>query len=88
VSTSVYHDQTSPFDFDLFDLDLDDVATRLSELLGAPMKQTSLTPKSFDYVLSIDGMTTEADKNLSASKVHRVEGGFMIRNITGVKAYV
>ncbi|CEL58109.1 alpha mannosidase-like protein [Rhizoctonia solani AG-1 IB] len=41
---------------------------------------------SFDYVLSIDGMTTEADKNLSASKVHRVEGGFMIRNITGVKA--
>ncbi|KAH7344593.1 alpha-mannosidase [Rhizoctonia solani] len=41
---------------------------------------------SFDYVLSIDGMVTEADKNLSSSKVHRVEGGFMVRNITGVKA--
>ncbi|QRW05174.1 glycoside hydrolase family 47 protein [Ceratobasidium sp. AG-Ba] len=41
---------------------------------------------SFDYVLSIDGSVTEADKNLGPSKVHRVEGGFMIRNITGVKA--
>ncbi|KAL5640918.1 hypothetical protein ACGC1H_001409 [Rhizoctonia solani] len=41
---------------------------------------------SFDYVLSIDGLVTEADKNLSSSKVHRVEGGFMVRNITGVKA--
>ncbi|KAJ1311042.1 hypothetical protein OPQ81_009547 [Rhizoctonia solani] len=41
---------------------------------------------SFDYVLSIDGTVTEADKNLSSSKVHRVEGGFMIRNITGVRA--
>ncbi|KAF8707761.1 Glycosyl hydrolase family 47, partial [Rhizoctonia solani] len=86
VSTSVYHDQASPFDFDLFDLDLDDVAARLSDLLGAPMEQTPLTPKSFDYVLSIDGMVTEADKDLSTSKVHRVEGGFMVRNITGVKA--
>ncbi|KEP55137.1 ER degradation-enhancing alpha-mannosidase-like protein [Rhizoctonia solani 123E] len=41
---------------------------------------------SFDYVLSIDGLVTEADKNLSSSKVHRVEGGFMVRNITGVRA--
>ncbi|CAE6542789.1 unnamed protein product [Rhizoctonia solani] len=84
VSTSTYHDQTLPFDFDLFDVD--DITTRLSELLGAPMKQMPLTPKSFDYVLSIDGTVTEADKNLSNSKVHRVEGGFMVRNITGVKA--
>ncbi|CAE6381543.1 unnamed protein product [Rhizoctonia solani] len=81
VSTSTYHDQTLPFDFDLFDID-----DRLSELLGAPTKQTPLTPKSFDYVLSIDGLVTEADKNLSSSKVHRVEGGFMVRNITGVRA--
>ncbi|CAE7111477.1 unnamed protein product [Rhizoctonia solani] len=84
VSTSTSYDQTFPFDFD--PLDIDDLATRLSELLGAPMKQTPLTPKSFDYVLSIDGTVTEADKNLSSSKVHRVEGGFMVRNITGVKA--
>ncbi|CAE6449780.1 unnamed protein product [Rhizoctonia solani] len=84
VSTSTSYDQTLPFDFDLFDAD--DITTRLAELLVAPMKQTPLTPKSFDYVLSIDGTVTEADKNLSSSKVHRVEGGFMVRNITGVKA--
>ncbi|KAG8727947.1 alpha mannosidase-like protein, partial [Ceratobasidium sp. 428] len=41
---------------------------------------------SFDYILSIDGSVTEADKNLGPSKVHRVEGGFMVRNITGIKA--
>ncbi|CAE6522002.1 unnamed protein product [Rhizoctonia solani] len=84
VSTSAYHDEILPFDFDPFDID--DITTRLSELLGVPSNQTPLTPKSFDYVLSIDGTVTEADKNLSSSKVHRVEGGFMVRNITGVKA--
>lgn len=82
VSTSVSHDEAlPPFDY----LDFNALAERLSELLGT---SSSKTPKTFDYVLSIDGSVTEADKNLSTAKVHRVEGGFMVRNITGVKAYV
>jgi hypothetical protein len=83
VSISVPHDQAlPPFDFDF---DFNALATRLSEILGISSSQT---PQSFDYVLSIDGTVTEADMNLSTSKVHRVEGGFMVLNITGVKAYV
>ncbi|KAG9092639.1 alpha mannosidase-like protein [Ceratobasidium sp. UAMH 11750] len=78
VSTTISRTQSqSPFDFDAGDL-----TARLSELLGASSKPE----QSFDYILSIDGSVTEADKNLGPSKVHRVEGGFMIRNITGVKA--
>jgi hypothetical protein len=79
VSTTISHTQTqSPFDFDL-----DALAARLAELLGT----ASLKPEqSFDYVLSIDGTVIEADKNLGPAKVHRVEGGFLVRNITGVKA--
>ncbi|KAG9128167.1 alpha mannosidase-like protein [Ceratobasidium sp. 392] len=79
VSTTVSQTQSqSPFDFDF-----DDLAARLSELLGV---SSSKPEQSFDYVLSIDGSVTEADKNLGPSKVHRVEGGFMVRNITGIKA--
>ncbi|KAB5594202.1 Alpha mannosidase-like protein [Ceratobasidium theobromae] len=37
-------------------------------------------------VEDIDGTVTEADKKLSTSKVYRVDGGFMVRNITGIKA--
>lgn len=70
----------------LLDFDFDDLAARLSELFGpGPSRESA---QSFDYVLSIDGTVTEADKLLGPSKVHRVEGGFMVRNITGVKACV
>ncbi|KAG8747282.1 alpha mannosidase-like protein, partial [Ceratobasidium sp. 428] len=79
VSTTISQTQSqSPFDFDF-----DDLAARLSELLGV---SSSKPEQSFDYILSIDGSVIEADKNLGPSKVHRVEGGFMVRNITGIKA--
>ena len=71
----------------LLDFDFDDLAARLSELFGSASPPRE-SVQSFDYVLSIDGSVTEADKLLGPSKVHRVEGGFMVRNITGVKAYV
>ncbi|QRV91088.1 glycoside hydrolase family 47 protein [Ceratobasidium sp. AG-Ba] len=55
VSTTVPQTQPqSPFDFDL-----DALAARLSELLGMGSSQPE---QSFDYVLSIDGSVTEADK--------------------------